>query len=128
MATITPVWASQTQIMGSGGSYTTLSGTTESYSSYVDMSSSDACHLLVEVNFDTTPTDNVTISIYGSHDGTNPDDVPLFSMTIDKGVDPSQLSFVVKDLVQFRVGAKQTGATDSHDVRMYSRLRSWSST
>lgn len=125
MATISKSWAAAAQIEGSGDGYTTLSGTTEAYSSDVDLETSgyEGAHVIVEINFDGTPTDDVKVKLYGSLDGSNYDDVPLWEMTIDNGVDPCQISFVVRDLAHFRLGFQQTGATDSHDVRAYQQ--SW---
>lgn len=127
MATITPTWAASSQIEGTADGYTTLSATTEEYSSSIDMTGSDAAHIIVEVNFDATPTDDVLVKLYGSLDGTNFDDVPLYSVLIDNGTDPTQRSLVIEGLAYCRIGCVQTGSTDSHDVRAYVRLRSWSS-
>jgi len=128
MATINRNWASTSQIIGSGDAYVTLSGTTESYSSAVDMVTNgyDGAHLIVEIDYDATPTDEVKIKLYGSLDGTNFDDSPVWEMQGDNSVDPQQLSFVVKDLAYWRVGVQQTGSTDSHNVRAY--VRPWNYT
>ena len=121
MATISKNWASQSQIIGSGDGYVTLSGTTESFSSDVDFETNgyEGAHVTVEIDYDSSPTDEVEISIYGSLDGTNYDDTPIWTMQGDHDTDPQQLSFIVKDLAHFRVGVKQTGSTDSHDVWAY---------
>jgi hypothetical protein len=121
MATIKKNWASQSQIEGTGDGYTTLSGTTEEYSSDVDMETNgyEGVHVTVEIDYDATPTDEVKIKLYGSLDGSNYDDTPIWEMQGDKGVDPQQLSFIVKDLAHFRLGFQQTGSTDSHNVRAY---------
>lgn len=121
MATITKNWSSQSQIIGSGDAYVTLSGTTESFSSDVDLETNgyEGAHVTVEMNYDSSPTDEVEISIYGSLDGSNYDDTPIWTMQGDHDIDPQQLSFIVKDLAHFRIGVKQTGSTDSHDVRAY---------
>ncbi|MBW1723501.1 MAG: hypothetical protein JRJ78_15770 [Deltaproteobacteria bacterium] len=76
-------WTSATQIIGTGDGYITLSGTTESFSSNVDMATNgyEGAHVIVEMDYDGTPTDEVEISIYGSLDGTNYDDTPLSSKT-----------------------------------------------
>jgi len=125
MATIKRAFAALAQIIGSGDGYVTLSGTTESFSSDVDLETNgyDGSHVIVEVNFDSTPTDDVEVAIYGSLDGSNYDDTPIFSQQIDKDTDPNQISLVIKDLLHFRIGVKQTGSTDSHDVRAY--VQSW---
>ncbi len=121
MATIKKNWASQSQIEGTGDGYTTLSGTTEEYSSDVDMETNgyEGAHVTVEIDYDATPTDEVKIKLYGSLDGSNYDDTPIWEMQSDKGVDPQQLSFIIKDLAHFRLGFQQTGSTDSHNVRAY---------
>lgn len=121
MAMIKKNWATQTQIEGSGDGYTTLSGTTEEYSADVDLETNgyEGAHVIVEINYDATPTDEVKIKLYGSLDGTNYDDTPIWEMQGDKSVDPQQLSFIIKDLAHFRLGFQQTGSTDSHDVRAY---------
>jgi hypothetical protein len=116
----------QIQIMGTGDGYVTLSGVTESFSNDIDLESSGhvGAQIIVEVDYDATPTDEVEISLYGSLDGSNYDDTPLWSMRGDKSVDPQQLSFIVKDVFHARIGVKQTGSTDSHDVRAY--IQKWS--
>ena len=121
MATIKKNWASQSQIEGTGDGYTTLSGTTEEYSADVDLETNgyEGAHVTVEIDYDATPTDEVKIKLYGSLDGSNYDDTPIWEMQADKGVDPQQLSFVIKDLAHFRLGFQQTGSTDSHNVRAY---------
>jgi len=121
MATIKKNWASQSQIEGVSDAYTTLSGTTEEYSSDVDLETNgyEGAHMTVEIDYDATPTDEVKIKLYGSLDGSNYDDTPIWEMQADKSVDPQQLSFIVKDLAHFRLGFQQTGSTDSHDVRAY---------
>jgi len=125
MATISKNWAALSQIIGSGDGYVTLSGTTEAFSSDVDFETAgyEGAHVIVEINYDATPTDEVNINIYGSLDDTNYDDTPIWSMQGDSGVDPQQLSFIVKDLAHFRIGVQQTGSTNSHDVRAY--VQSW---
>jgi len=121
MATIKKNWASQSQIEGTGDGYTTLSGTTEEYSSDVDMETNgyEGAHVTVEIDYDATPTDEVKIKLYGSLDGSNYDDTPIWEMQGDKSVDPQQLSFIIKDLAHFRLGFQQTGSTNSHNVRAY---------
>ncbi len=121
MSTIKKNWATQSQIAGSGDGHITLSGTTESYSSDVDLETNgyEGAHVIVEINYDATPTDEVKIKLYGSLDGTNYDDTPIWEMQGDNGINLQQLSFIIKDLAHFRIGVQQTGSTDSHDVRAY---------
>ncbi|OHB77103.1 MAG: hypothetical protein A2Z25_11870 [Planctomycetes bacterium RBG_16_55_9] len=130
MATINKNWDSQSQIMGTDDGYVTLSGTTESYSSDVDMETNgyEGAHVTVEINYDASPTNEVHIKLYGSLDGANYDDTPIWEIQGDKSIDPQQLSFLVKDLAHFRIGVKQTGSTDSHDVRAYVQCWNYQST
>ena len=125
MATINRQFAAASQIIGTSDGYVTLSGTTESYSSDVDLETNgyEGAHVIVEMNYDTTPTDEVNIKIYGSLDGSAYDDTPICEMQGDKSVDPQQLSFIVKDLAHIRIGIQQAGSTDSHDVRAY--VQAW---
>lgn len=130
MATISKNWGAETFIEGSATpTWTTLSGTTEEFSSDVDLETNgyEGAHVFVEVDFDLTPTDNVKVKVYGSSDGINYDDTPLYEFTIDKGTDPHQVSFIVKDLLHFRLGFQQDGATDSHNVRAWYQAWGWAS-
>jgi len=121
MATISKNWASQNQIIGTSDGWVTLSGTTETFSSDVDLETDgyEGAHLVVEIDYDASPTDEVKIKVYGSLDGSNYDDSPVWEMQGDKGTNPQQLSFIVKDLAHFRIGVQQTGSTDSHNIRAY---------
>lgn len=121
MATISKSWSEQEQVAGVSNGYITLSGVTEQYSSDIDLETGgyDGAHVIVEVNFDVTPTDYVDVAVYGSLDGTNYDDTSLWGQRIDKLTSPNQISFVVRDLAHARVGVKQTGNVNSHDVRIY---------
>jgi len=125
MPIINKSWASQSQIIGTSDGWVTLSGTTEIFSSDVDLRTNgyEGAHLVVEIDYDASPTDEVKIRLYGSLDGSNYDDTPVWEMQGDKSVDPQQLSFIVKDLAHFRLGVRQTGSTDSHNVRAY--VRAW---
>jgi hypothetical protein len=125
MATISKNWISQNQIIGTGDGWVTLSGTTEIFSSDVGLVTygCEGAHLVVEIDYDSSATDEVKIKLYGSLDGSNYDDSPVWEMQGDKSIDPQQLSFIIKDLAHFRIGVQQTGSTDSHNVRAY--IRCW---
>jgi len=129
MATISKNWQAQSWIEGGAAAWTTLSGTTEEFSASVDLDTSgyEGAHVMIEVDFDATPTDDVDVKIYGSLDGTNWDDIPIFQFRVDSGTDPSQVSFIVKDVNYFRVSFTQTGSTDSHNVRASHKLWNWTS-
>lgn len=125
MATISKNWSSQSQIIGTGDGYITLSGTTESFCSDIDLETNgyEGAQLTVEIDYDSSPTDQVTIKLYSSLDGSNYDDTPIWEMQGDKSVDPQQLSFIIKDMAHFKIGVQQTGSTNSHNVRAY--VRCW---
>ena len=116
--------AAREQIIGAGDAYVTLSGDTEEYSSVVDLEGYMGVEIAVEVDFDTTPTDDVTVRYYPCDDVT-----PTLSDTVgkplvrmDSGTDPNVQTFSLPAGHRFvRVGVVQTGATDSHDVRAYAR-------
>ena len=127
MATIKRAYAAQAQIIGAGDAYVTLSGVVESFSSDVDLETDgyEGAHVVIEMDYDATPTDEVVISIYGSLDGAAYDDTPINQIRGDMSVDPQQISFIVRDLLHFRIGVVQEGATDSHDVRSYAQRWRW---
>ena len=129
-ADIKKKWTAVAQIEGSGDGYTTLSGTTEEFSADVDLETGghEGAHVIIEIDYDPSPTDEVKIKLYGSLDGSNYDDSPIWEMQGDHDVDPQQLSFIIKDLAHFRFGFQQTGATNSHNVRAYQQKWLWEST
>jgi len=63
MSTISKNWAAQAQIEGSGDGYTTLSGTTEEFSADIDLETNgyEGAHIIVEIDYDSDPTDEVKI-------------------------------------------------------------------
>jgi hypothetical protein len=125
MATLGYSYGDWTQIIGTGDGWVTLSGTTETFSTVVDKNGYLGVELRCEVNFDPTPTDNVDWTLYPCDDGTpsNPDDVGVPLARFDKATDPNQQTFDDDSGHRYvRVGAKQTGSTDTHDVRCYYRL------
>lgn len=122
-------WDGRIQIIGTTNGYITLSGVTEVLSSNVTIETRDirggwdGVMIDVEVDFDATPTDDVEVNIYGSLDGVTYDNVPLYSFIVSKDLDPSILSFRIDYIPNLKVGIKQTGATDSHNVRVY--MKRW---
>jgi len=117
--TIAGSWIAQAWIEGGASSWTTLSGTTEELSTDVDATTDGAIfyHVMVEINYDASPTDQVKIKVRAGHDTTDYDDTPVLEFQGDKTIDPQQISFIVRDLAHFKVCFQQTGTTDSHDVR-----------
>ena len=95
----------------------TLSGTTESLTGSVDARTYWGLQFTWDINYDTTPTDQVTINVYGSKDGTAWDDTPIDYTTGDKSTDPEQMTIMLWNPPAYvRLGFVQTGSTDSHDI------------
>jgi hypothetical protein len=112
MATISKSWGSETTIMDA------MSVTTGSWSSDVDLETNgyEGAHVTVDADFPASPTDNLIVEVRASLDGTNYDDTPLFSFTVDKGTDPNQVSFIVRDVAHFKLYCKRDGSTDTITV------------
>jgi len=95
----------------------TLSGTTESLTGGFDCSTYWAVQITADINYDATPTDEVTINIYGSTDNSNFDDTPIDYVAGDSGTDPEQLTIMVWNPPKYmKVGFVQSGSTDSHEI------------
>ena len=112
MATISKVWGTETIIMNA------VSVTTGSYSSDVDLETNgyEGAHVTADADFPASPTDNLEVYVQGSLDGTNYDDTALCSFVVDKGTDPNQVSFIIKDVAHFRLYCKRSGSTDTITV------------
>lgn len=131
MAAIAPTLTSPNQIFGSADGYSSnLSGTTETVSETIDCSAKDALFLQGDVDFQSSPADNVAFRLYGSKDGTYWDTIPFMVVEVDKANDTKPLHIMVKDPPsRVRVVAVQTVGTDTtNKVRMYEYRRSWAST
>ena len=130
MATGKRVWTSQAWIEGDGTpTWTTLSGTTEEYSSTVDLATNgyDLIALWPEVDFDLNPTDDVEFKVYSSMDGgTTWTNIPGYSFTIKNTLDPSRIAVeILNPAPHIRVGFVQTGSTNTHDVRCSYKAARW---
>ena len=126
MATGKKSWSSQTQVIGTSDGYVNLS-TTEVFSSDIDLETNgyEGAHVIVEIDYASSPTDEVTINFYGSLDGVNYDDTPFLSMQGDNGTDPQQLSFIITGYAHIRIGLVQDGSTDTHTARAYYQAWRW---
>jgi len=112
MATIKKNWQSEVSIINAA------SVTTGTWSSDVDLET-DGCegaHVTVDADFPSSPTDNLTVEVRASLDGTNYDDTPLCKFEISKGTDPNQVSFIVKDVAHFKLYVYRSGSTDTITV------------
>ena len=122
MANLTRSYDSEVQNIGTGGGYVTLSSTTFTYSSVVDMNGKMGAAVTVEVNFDATPTDDVDVYVFPCRDSipTYPDTTGKFLTRLSRATDPNQMTVNIPlESRYWRLGVRQTGSTDSHDVRAY---------
>ncbi len=105
----------------------TLGNTAESFSSDVNLETDGyiGSHVAVDVTFSASGSQNVVVSVYGSLDGTNYDDVPVFSQEIAVSAGASrQISLVIHDLLHFRIGAKHK-ASESNAARVTATEQAW---
>ena len=119
MATLSKSWTSETTIMNA------VSVTTGSWSDDVDLETSgyEGAHVTVDADFQASPTDNLIVEIRASLDGTNYDDTPLISLTIDKTTDPNQVSFIIADVANFKLFCKRSGTTDT--ITVTAKYQAW---
>jgi hypothetical protein len=112
MATISKSFGSETTIMNA------VAVTTGSWSDDVDLETNgyEGAHVVVDADFPASPTDNLIVEVRASLDGSNYDDTALFSFKVDKGTDPNQVSFVIKDVAHFKLYCKRDGSTDTITV------------
>ncbi|MCJ7674602.1 MAG: hypothetical protein MUO33_05560 [Sedimentisphaerales bacterium] len=112
MATISKSFGSETTVMNA------VAVTTGSWSDDVDLETNgyEGAHVVVDADFPASPTDNLIVEVRASLDGTNYDDTALFSFKVDKGTDPNQVSFVIKDVAHFKLYCKRDGSTDTITV------------
>lgn len=95
----------------------TLSGVTESLTGSIDARTYWGLQVTFDINYDATPTDSVTINVYGSVDGSNFDDTPIDYVLGDKSTDPEQMTIMLWNPPAYvRVGFVQSGDTDSHEI------------
>ncbi|MBW1709924.1 MAG: hypothetical protein JRJ73_08600 [Deltaproteobacteria bacterium] len=123
MSTAKRVFATESTIINA----VTLSGTTESLSSDVDLETNgyEGAHVTIDAAFDASGTQNVAVKIYGSLDGTNYDDEPLFSQEVEVSAGNSvQISLIIKDLAHFKVGVAHVAA-EANEATITAKEQSW---
>lgn len=104
-----------------------LGDTAESLSSDVDLETDGyiGSHITVDVTFNASGTQNVVVSVYGSLDGTNYDDIPIFSQQVAVSAGKSrQISIVLRDLLHFKIGVKHA-ASDTNHATVTIKEQSW---
>ncbi len=96
----------------------TLTGSTQSMTGIISLKPRKwhGAMITFDINYDGTPTDEVDISVYSSHDGERFDDTAIFVIRGDHDVDPQQMSLRIDGYPFLKVGFLQTGSTDSHEV------------
>ncbi|MCP4648832.1 MAG: hypothetical protein GY853_01950 [PVC group bacterium] len=92
-------------------------------SSAVTMNPGESDHVEVEIDPPATPTDEVTVAVYGTLDDSseNWDDVPIFSFNIGNDTDPNKASFIVSNLYKWRLTLTRDGSTDTFTVDAWYR-------
>ena len=123
MATISKNWASASTIMNAN----TLVNNIEEYTSDVNLETNgyEAAHVTVDITFGATVEYGVNVMIYGSLDGTNYDDIALYTQHVEETSSTiKQISLIVKDVAHFRIGVAQTG-TVTNDATVTIIEQSW---
>lgn len=123
MATISKTWRAEATPMNA----VTLADATESFSSDVNLETDgyEASHVTVDVTFGASPEFGVSVAVYGSLDGTNYDDIPMFSQGIAEVASTAQqISLIIKDVAHFRIGMAQ-GGTVTNDATVTIKEQSW---
>lgn len=112
-------WSAETTIMDA------VEVTTGSWSSDINLETAgyEGAHVIVDADFPAGPTDNLIVQVHGSLDGTNYDDTPLISFEIDKGMDPNQVSFVLRDVCHAKLYCKRSGTTDT--ITVTAKYQAW---
>lgn len=89
-----------------------------SWSSDVDLETNgyEGAHVIVDADFPVGPTNNLIVEVRASLDAANYDDSALLVFEIDKGIDPHQVSFVVKDLAHCKLFCKRSGGAQTITV------------
>jgi hypothetical protein len=119
MATIKKNWQSEQTIINAVGVTTGL------WSDDIDLET-DGCegaHVTVDTDFPASPTDNLVVEVRASLDGTNYDDTPLYKFEIDKGIDPNQVSFIIKDVARFKLYCYRAGGTQT--ITVTAKCQKW---
>ena len=102
--------------------------TTEQYSSNCDMETNgyEGTQLHLKYKTSSGTTDDIEVKVYASEDGTNFDDIPTWSQTFpNNGVTETEVSFVIKDLLNFRVGLARSGSTDTFYAHLSYQAWNW---
>lgn len=120
------VYGEQVYIEATDSTYTTLSGVTKEPSAIVNSTTLGefGIEILLEVDFDSTPTDNVNFEFNGGLDGTIFSTYPITIPQLDNATDPGIFWMPISNPPAYwYIDSVQTGVTDSHNVRI--SYREW---
>lgn len=106
---------------GSKVSATTLTSiTTEQFFSFggstkLSLNPGESMHVIVKANPQSTPTDHMIVAVYGTLDESSEQysTTPFMEFTVDKGLDPNYVDFIISGLKYFRIGVRRSGTTDT---------------
>jgi hypothetical protein len=90
------------------------------YGADIDLETNGYFNIWVFLEHDSSgTTDNIIISYFGSYDGTNFDDTPIWTVEVDasSGAD-EQISFFAQACPHGRIGVKTSGTTDTFDYQI----------
>lgn len=74
----------------------------------------ELAQVMIEADFQATPTDDAEFQILSSPDGgTTWDTSPIIPGSISNGTDPARVTVMIVGLERFKVQMKQTGSTDT---------------
>ncbi len=87
----------------------------------IDLETNGYYGLWISIEYDSAgTTDNIILGYFGSYDGTNFDDLPIWEVTLDDngGADTQQTLGFWPAPPHGRIGVKTTGTTDTYDYRI----------
>lgn len=125
MSTTSRIFGSEATIINAQ----TLDGTglSETFSSIVDLETNgyEGTQIITDVTWDGSGSEDIILSFYGSVDGSNFDDIAIFSkiLTVDAG-NTVQSSIIIKDLIQFKAGVVHS-ASESTPATVTMKHKPW---
>lgn len=131
MATAKKTWASPATLFStnaySGSDADIANDGAWDYTNNVDCETDGYEGVQLAIEYDASgTTDNFVVGIFASLDGSTFDDLPISEYEFDNnsGAD-TQVTIIVIDLANFRVGMKTAGTTDSFDARIIHQRWRW---
>ena len=130
MATASRNFSTSADLYNTANGYTGSDSdiTTEQYTTNCDLETDgqEGAQLHLKYKTSTGTTDDLEVKVYASEDGTNFDDIPTWSQTFpNDGTTETEISFIVKDLLNFRVGLARSGSTDTFYAHLTYQAWNW---